>query len=95
MMPPQIFQFKGIYTPIVTPYHADGGINWDALSDVTEYLIERGVHGLVTGGSTGENYTQTVDERLRSGESPNKQKIVIWIILYLYTLQVLAIETFA
>ncbi len=59
-----IFRFEGIYTPVVTPYHDDGGVNWDALAQVIEYLIENGVHGLISGGSTGENYAQTVEERL-------------------------------
>ena len=59
-----IFKFEGIYTPVVTPYHNDSSVNWDALSDVIEYLIENGVHGLISGGSTGENYAQTVEERL-------------------------------
>lgn len=59
-----IFRFEGIYTPVVTPFHADGSVNWDALAQVVEYLIEKGVHGLISGGSTGENYAQTVAERL-------------------------------
>ncbi|MFK7835923.1 MAG: dihydrodipicolinate synthase family protein [Sulfitobacter sp.] len=59
-----IFKFEGIYTPVVTPYHEDGTVNWDALTNVIEFLIERGVHGLISGGSTGENYAQTVAERI-------------------------------
>ncbi|NVK16431.1 MAG: dihydrodipicolinate synthase family protein [Rhodobacteraceae bacterium] len=59
-----IFKFEGIYTPVVTPYHEDGSVNWDAQADVIEYLVENGVHGLISGGSTGENYAQTVEERL-------------------------------
>lgn len=59
-----IFRFDGIYTPVVTPYHDDGSVNWDALAEVIEFLIENGVHGLISGGSTGENYAQTVEERL-------------------------------
>jgi len=59
-----IFNFDGIYTPLVTPYNADGSIHWDGLADVIEYLIAAGVHGLITGGSTGENYAQTVAERI-------------------------------
>lgn len=59
-----IFQFQGIYTPVVTPFHADGSVHWDALADVVEYLVAHGVHGLISGGSTGENYAQTVPERL-------------------------------
>ena len=60
-----IFQFQGIYTPLVTPYHPDSSVNWDALSDVIEFLIDAGVHGLISGGSTGENYAQTVAERVQ------------------------------
>ncbi|MEM6657859.1 MAG: dihydrodipicolinate synthase family protein [Pseudomonadota bacterium] len=59
-----LFKFEGIYTPVVTPYQADGSVNWDALSTVIDHLIDHGVHGLISGGSTGENYAQTVDERL-------------------------------
>ena len=59
-----IFRFEGRYPPVVTPYHADGAVNWEALADVVDYLVENGVHGLISGGSTGENYAQTVAERL-------------------------------
>ncbi|WP_170421526.1 dihydrodipicolinate synthase family protein [Ruegeria arenilitoris] len=59
-----VFRFQGIYTPVVTPYADDFSVDWDALAEVIEYLVENGVHGLISGGSTGENYAQTVDERL-------------------------------
>ncbi|VCU61369.1 4-hydroxy-tetrahydrodipicolinate synthase [Tritonibacter mobilis] len=59
-----IFQFQGIYTPVVTPYTGAGDVIWDALADQIEFLAEQGVHGLISGGSTGENYAQTVEERL-------------------------------
>ena len=60
-----IFKFEGIYTPVVTPFTRDGSINWDALAEVVDNLIAKGVHGLISGGSTGENYAQTVEERLQ------------------------------
>ena len=59
-----IFQFNGIYTPIVTPYCDDGTVNWDALADVVDFLLAADLHGVISGGSTGENYTQTVAERV-------------------------------
>ena len=59
-----IFRFDGIYTPVITPYHPDVSVNHDALSDVIEHLIAAGVHGIISGGSTGENYAQTVQERV-------------------------------
>ena len=55
---------EGIYTPIVTPMNADGSFDLDALADVVEHLIDKGVHGIVSGGSTGESYAETVEERL-------------------------------
>ncbi len=59
-----VFAFEGVYTPIVTPFHKGGEIDFDTLAEVIEFLIEQGVHGLISGGSTGENYAQTVTERL-------------------------------
>ena len=58
-----IFRFEGIYTPVVTPYAEGGEVAWDVLADIVEYLVTAGVHGLISGGSTGENYAQTVSER--------------------------------
>ncbi|WP_299348387.1 dihydrodipicolinate synthase family protein [uncultured Shimia sp.] len=68
-----IFRFDGIYTPVVTPYMPDGTVNWDALANVIDYLIDAGVHGLISGGSTGENYAQTVVERVEIAAFTHKQ----------------------
>jgi 4-hydroxy-tetrahydrodipicolinate synthase len=59
-----IFKMDGIYTPLVTPHHADGSFNLPALADNIDYLVDAGVHGVISGGSTGENYTQTTAERI-------------------------------
>jgi len=42
----------------------DFSIHWDALGNVIEHLIDKGIHGLISGGSTGENYAMTVAERI-------------------------------
>ncbi|HMM07632.1 MAG TPA: dihydrodipicolinate synthase family protein [Paracoccus solventivorans] len=57
-------KLEGIYTPLITPFHADGSFDLDALAELVERLIAAGVHGLISGGSTGENYAETVEERL-------------------------------
>ena len=57
-------QFEGIWTPIVTPMHADYATNWDALARTVEHLIAGGVHGIISAGTTGEYYAQSFDERL-------------------------------
>lgn len=57
-------KLEGIYTPLVTPMRADGSFDLEALADLVERLVAAGVHGLISGGSTGENYAETVEERL-------------------------------
>ena len=59
-----MFAFEGIYTPAITPYAADGRIDFAVFADVLESLIDAGVHGIIIGGSTGEYYAQTTEERL-------------------------------
>lgn len=54
----------GIYTPLVTPLHPDSSVDFDGLADLIEHLIAAGVHGLISGGSTGEAYAMPVRERL-------------------------------
>ncbi len=68
-----IFQFEGIYTPVVTPFHDDYALDRDALSNVIENLIAKGVNGLISGGSTGENYAQTVAERIEIAQFTHDQ----------------------
>lgn len=55
--------FEGIYTPAITPHREDGSIDREAFQAVIEYLVTAGVHGIIIGGSTGEYYAQSLDER--------------------------------
>lgn len=57
-------KFEGIYTPAITPLTAEGSIDKAAFAEVLEYLVESRVHGIVIGGSTGEYYAHTTQERL-------------------------------
>ncbi len=57
-------KFEGIYTPAITPLSADGQIDKTAFAEVLESLIEGGVHGIFIGGSTGEYYAHSVQERI-------------------------------
>ena len=56
--------FEGIYTPAITPHREDGSIDRDAFVAQLDYLIAQGVHGIINGGSTGEYYAQSMQERL-------------------------------
>ncbi|BCH31551.1 dihydrodipicolinate synthase family protein [Mesorhizobium sp. L-8-10] len=57
-------KFEGIYTPVITPHREDGSIDRGAFAAMIEYLIASGVHGIINGGSTGEYYAQSMDERV-------------------------------
>jgi 4-hydroxy-tetrahydrodipicolinate synthase len=56
--------FKGIIPPIITPFHEDGSIDRDGFLTMMEHLIAAGVHGIIIGGTTGEYYAQSRDERV-------------------------------
>lgn len=56
-------KFEGIYTPAITPLTTDGQIDKAAFAEVLEYLIDAKVHGIIIGGSTGEYYAHTAQER--------------------------------
>ena len=57
-------RIEGIYTPVITPFAADGAVDRDGYAAMLEHLIANGIHGIVVGGTTGEFYAMTRDERL-------------------------------
>ncbi|MCD9228279.1 dihydrodipicolinate synthase family protein [Ralstonia pseudosolanacearum] len=56
-------KFEGIYTPAITPLTQEGNIDQGAFAEVLESLLDANVHGIVIGGSTGEYYAHTPQER--------------------------------
>lgn len=56
--------FKGVIPPVTTPFHMDGSIDRDGFCVMVEHLVSSGVHGLIVGGTTGEYYAQSRDERV-------------------------------
>jgi 4-hydroxy-tetrahydrodipicolinate synthase len=46
----------------VTPYHADGSVNFEQLEAVTERQIENGVNGVIPMGTTGECFAVSDEE---------------------------------
>ncbi len=57
--------FRGIFPALVTPMNANEEIDFPQLTAFTDYLVSKGVHGLVPLGSTGEYYALSADERER------------------------------
>jgi 4-hydroxy-tetrahydrodipicolinate synthase len=57
-------KFEGIYTPIITPFNKEGQIDWEVYAEVIDWQIENGVAGIIVGGSTGEFYALSKEERI-------------------------------
>lgn len=57
-------QFEGIYTPIITPFRDDLSIDFDAYGRIIDWQAENGVHAIIVGGSTGEFFSLTQEERI-------------------------------
>lgn len=56
-------RFSGIWLPLVTPFRADGAVDYTALHSLTRRLAPA-VAGLVVCGSTGEAHSLDPDEQL-------------------------------
>ncbi|MDQ0898971.1 MULTISPECIES: N-acetylneuraminate lyase [unclassified Paenibacillus] len=55
--------FRGIFTALLTPMYENGAIDFDSLTRLVEHQIEQGIHGFYVGGSTGEGFILTSEER--------------------------------
>ena len=56
--------FGRLLTAMVTPFNADGRVNYEKAADLAEWLINNGSDGLVVAGSTGEAATMSTEEKL-------------------------------
>lgn len=56
-------KFRGLGVAMVTPFNADGSIDYLGLEKLTNHLITGGVHYLVVMGTTGENPTISNEEQ--------------------------------
>lgn len=53
---------KGSIVALVTPFHEDGSVNFDALTHLIEWHIAEGTDAILTLGTTGEYPTMTHEE---------------------------------
>jgi len=56
--------FQGVYTAIVTPFSADGHVDYRSLDALVDFQIENGVDGIVPVGTTGESPTLDTQEHI-------------------------------
>lgn len=56
---------RGVICPIVTPLDSEGQLDLGATGVLIDFLVERGIHCLFVGGSTGEVLFLSIEERRR------------------------------
>ncbi len=56
--------FKGSGVAIVTPFHADGSVNYDRLEELVNYHCENGTDSIIICGTTGESATLSEEEHM-------------------------------
>ena len=56
--------FTGAGVAIITPFHADGSINYEKLEELIDYHCNNGTDSIVICGTTGESATMTEEEHL-------------------------------
>lgn len=70
-------RFYGTGVAIVTPFQADGQVDYTGLKNLINYLIDGGVQYIVSLGTTGESATLTKDEKKKvwefTAETVNKR----------------------
>ena len=54
--------FKGAGVAIVTPFHADGSVNYEKLEELLDFQINNGTDAIIICGTTGESATLSEEE---------------------------------
>ena len=56
--------FTGAAVALVTPFNADGSVNYEELARLIDFQIENGTDALVIAGTTGESSTLSEQEHI-------------------------------
>ena len=56
--------FKGAGVALITPFHEDGSVNYEKLTEILEEQIAEGTDAILAVGTTGEAATLTEDEHI-------------------------------
>ena len=64
-------KFGRVITAMITPFTADGEVDYEGAVTLAKHLVEHGSEGILVGGTTGEGATMTADEKL--GQENRKQ----------------------
>ena len=58
--------FTGAGVAIVTPFHEDFSINYEAFAELIEYQIANSTDAIIVMGTTGESATTTIEEHIEA-----------------------------
>lgn len=56
-------EIRGIICPVITPMNEDESVNYEELGRQVKRLIDKGIHGIFAGGTNGEGYILTAEEK--------------------------------
>lgn len=62
-------QKTGIYIPLITPYNADGSVDYAGLARATKFVLDKGADGIYACGGSAEFTLLTTEERKRCLET--------------------------
>ena len=92
-------RFQGVYPVVLTPLKADYSVDASALQKSLDYLIRKGIHGLLILGSNGESPYLTDAERrevIAASMEVSKGRVPVVVgTTYMGTDQTLELGTFA
>lgn len=65
-------QLRGSICPVITPFTPGGDVDYECMSDLINWQIEQGSHGISVTGTSGEPSSLTTEERLKVMENAIK-----------------------
>ncbi len=64
--------FKGAGVAVVTPFNADGSVDYEKMKELVEFQVTSGIDAIISCGTTGESSTLTEEEHLKVIEVTTK-----------------------
>ncbi|KIH70718.1 2,4-dihydroxyhept-2-ene-1,7-dioic acid aldolase [Salinicoccus roseus] len=65
-------RLRGSICPVITPFKANGDIDFEKQAELIEYQLENGTHGISVTGTSGEPSSLTTEERVQVMENAMK-----------------------
>jgi len=62
-------KLKGSICPVITPFDEDGNVDLKKMSELIEWQLESGSHGISVTGTSGEPSSLTIEERVQVMEN--------------------------